>query len=530
MHTDTALNRSLRALADPWTLAWVLILLVNDHVLRVIAPSWITGKLGDVAWLAFAPIVVAVPLALVAPRRWSQRDRRVALLAWGLTGGLFAIVKAVPTATATFSAGFRGVFGWTPLLVCDPTDLLTLPALALAWRRWWKQASGPLHLPRRSWWVLGLAALATLANSGPPDEGIRCLVVTEEGILALPRHSYGITGTFVSTDGGLMWTEVPEDPESTGASCPARKGPWTLAVPESSTVYRFTPGQRIERSTDDGETWTVEFRLTGEEARMAYYASTRYNVQGGSGPNAAVIDPDSGNLVLAMGHEGVLVRTPAGEWTWAPVGEYHFESITGLDHLTVLLLGELQLAAAVALIATSWRTWRLFRRPGQAAVLVATLIVGFVAVVARPAHTTGYEAMIMNVLVIAVIVMALVFAIVAIVRLIGATGVNDGATRLRRRDQLLITAGLALGAAVVFLAPFVLWALSILPTYTLATSIAITLTAVALLGIAATGPYPAVGAPEADRVLETPTISSDGDTPESLEPEEPVDRSTPDEL
>ena len=49
-------------MSHPLTLLSILVLFINDHVLRIYWPSWVTGKIGDFAWLYFAPFTLAIVL------------------------------------------------------------------------------------------------------------------------------------------------------------------------------------------------------------------------------------------------------------------------------------------------------------------------------------------------------------------------------------------------------------------------------------------------------------------------------------
>ncbi len=505
--------RALRAVAQPWTLALVVLLLVNDHVLRVMMPSWVTGKLGDVAWLGFAPLVVAVPLALWPRARKGDRfnlpnrtdlgeDNRAIWVAIALVGIVFAVVKTVPAATSAFSTGFAAVFGWTPLLVCDPTDLLTLPALAIAWALWRAAGEGRQErvrrpampsagrgrIPRRAWWVLGLAALATLGNSGPPDEGILCLAARDGQLYAGPRHAYALTPAFVSADGGLTWRESdaswPLPPSGGGEvpssepACPAHDGPWTLPV--GRTLYRFAPGTGIDASSDDGATWTTAVALTGDDARVAYYQATRSNISGSPGPHDALVDPVTGNLVVAMGQEGALVHVaddpPTGGWQWVALGEYRFEPITRPGQVVTLLKGELGLLAAAVLVGIALGGWGVLRWPGRVfAVGVAIgILVALVAI--RPATVTGYAGVIVVGAVAVTVLAALPLAIIALARL-----GRSGAVAVVR------TLALGLDPGILGVVVFVLWALGVIPTYTTALWISVVALVVAWTAAASGG-------------------------------------------
>jgi hypothetical protein len=125
------------------TLAAVVLLLVNDWVLK---PLWrtgvlhgIAGKLSDIAGLAFAPVVLSAAIGLVlslAARLGARIDpsltRRRLLACIAATGLGFATVKLWPAA-ATFAAQTLSQLGRDATFSLDRTDLLTLPALAIAW-------------------------------------------------------------------------------------------------------------------------------------------------------------------------------------------------------------------------------------------------------------------------------------------------------------------------------------------------------------------------------------------------------------
>ena len=90
-------------------------------------------------------------------------------------------------------------------------------------------------------------------------------------------------------------------------------------------VYRFTQGQSVERSTDGGGSWVTEFTVTPlTEAQADYYISTTFACVTSlhQGPLNAIFDPATQNLVIGMGQEGALVRSPDGIYTWAAVGKY----------------------------------------------------------------------------------------------------------------------------------------------------------------------------------------------------------------
>ncbi|MBZ0234478.1 MAG: hypothetical protein K8M05_19260, partial [Deltaproteobacteria bacterium] len=126
------------------------LLVLNDRVLKAEVPSWLTGKLSDVAGLAVAPLVLtaAIDVALWLVSRagvkvdWTfRRWKLVAAIA--ATGAVFAAVKLWAPSSRALADLRAQVFGQARI-VTEPTDLVTLPALAFAW---WHGRRTLAHVP-----------------------------------------------------------------------------------------------------------------------------------------------------------------------------------------------------------------------------------------------------------------------------------------------------------------------------------------------------------------------------------------------
>lgn len=124
----------------PGALVAFVTLLANDWWAKRAYPSWITGKLSDVAGLVMAPLALTaaigallwVAMALGARIDPSLTRRRL-LFAIAAVAAPFVATKLSEAAAGAVAQGLA-FFGGHPRIVCDPTDLLALPALWIAWR------------------------------------------------------------------------------------------------------------------------------------------------------------------------------------------------------------------------------------------------------------------------------------------------------------------------------------------------------------------------------------------------------------
>lgn len=128
-------------LLHPGAALAVLTLALNDHWGKAAFPGLLTGKLSDLAGLAFFPLLLQAFVEL----RGAPPSRRGLGLLCVLTALGFSAVKTWPPAHLLYEHGLGWLqwparallFGATapvPVrLEADPTDLWTLPAVALAW-------------------------------------------------------------------------------------------------------------------------------------------------------------------------------------------------------------------------------------------------------------------------------------------------------------------------------------------------------------------------------------------------------------
>jgi hypothetical protein len=145
-------TRAAAGLLHPVPLVAMAVLALNDHWGKTAWPGWVTGKLSDVAGLAFFPLVLQAAWEVIGRRAPSRRTLVVATV---LTLGVFVSIKTLPAATTLWAwalGGLQWPARWlfvgtarpVPVAaVTDPTDLVALPAVALAvWAGWGRSGAG----------------------------------------------------------------------------------------------------------------------------------------------------------------------------------------------------------------------------------------------------------------------------------------------------------------------------------------------------------------------------------------------------
>lgn len=128
-------------------LAAMVILVINDHWGKAVAPGWATGKLSDFAGMLFFPLLLQAlwELGCAGIGRYTGPSRRVLVVAAISTAVVFAAINLWPLAGEAYRWGL-GALQWPALalytgdrpairpvhLTMDPGDVIALPMCGLA--------------------------------------------------------------------------------------------------------------------------------------------------------------------------------------------------------------------------------------------------------------------------------------------------------------------------------------------------------------------------------------------------------------
>ena len=377
MNDNRAFWKAFHSLTHPLSIMAILLLLVNDHWLRYVHPSWLTGKLGDFTWLIFAPFIAALLFSWFIPRTWKRQTQIVGCLSIGFIGIWIATAKTIPFVHELTTKTLYTIVGWEGQLRLDVTDLLTLPALIISGYIWHKASDEKVSLKPLAYVALGLGILGTVATSGPSyrdDYGITGVCQQEDKLFIETFSIYGNLKGFESSDGGLNWEEVSI--ENNGRFDCAKSVQLPISVENSLIIagkdlmFQWIPDQHIKLSEDGGNYWEIDYEFTVfQEQIRSIYRKIPYNggllfvpadhVKDNPSPLSAHYHGSSGNVIFAMGWNGLLVRTPQGQYHWITVGEYGLYDLSNFELIYPALLFEFWLAFALIFLIVVSSTARI---------------------------------------------------------------------------------------------------------------------------------------------------------------------------
>lgn len=468
LENNRVFARAVNLLAHPIVFGLLCLAFFNDHFLRIYYPSWLTGKLGDFIWLFLAPIPVIAVISWLFPIWANQRKSLALSVGLAVVFVVFVVGKcflgANELATRILSGALQAPFTTTP----DPTDAIALPALLLCF--WfWKLASskkGAFGLV-----ALPLIALLTMANAGMPDPGITCFSLQNQTVFAQAGYS-----TFSTMDGGMTWqTETMGESRLCQRPITEDEDDWLEIVSQGGKLYyRYQAGKSIEESIDNRNTWNtiLEFPPLSEAKKQYYLSSHQGYVKFSPGPLDAIVDPKTSNVIFAMGHQGVLVLQPNGDWAWATVGKYRaYHDFPNVVAFGTLLGTTVYLSIALGLLTLATLSLRWLRGPFRIVILALAWIGWLVVdIIFPPALALNYGTFISGAGIVGVFLLVIPLIIDFILRF------------YRHNPQtFLLVAGISAVATLLFIFPYVLWLFSTLPTLLWATGFGLPLGLTCLL-------------------------------------------------
>ena len=335
-------RRAASPLTHPLTLAALAVLLVNDIALKRAWPdAWATGKLSDLAWMIFAPPLLAYLLsflvdgrALGGLARFGALGRLAGFGALGGRAGFGAAYLGLPLLYAAFNtfepvhnAALRGlalVGGSSPGTPLDATDSVVIPfAMAAALWVWRRPPASPQSVRARlALLAMAVAALATVATSyAPPVEGVTAVWIGDDGNVNAraeedDRQFQNSDATlYESADGGYTWGLAGRTSFREQFTI-ARTSSGVAYVIDGTDVFRTDEGERefvysTEAFAKRSNVWLHIRDTRGHGSRTPTFT-----------PLAIAYDEASGNVIAAMGMRGVVVVAPDGTEREVVVGPF----------------------------------------------------------------------------------------------------------------------------------------------------------------------------------------------------------------
>lgn len=155
-------QNSIRCLQHPTTWVSIAVLLINDHILKNLCPSFLTGKLSDFSGLFFFPFIVALGLSLILAR-FKLTAKTIGIIAFASVGIWFILIKTVQPINS-LTTQMTLLFGFPSRFILDPTDVVAVPIMFPAWLIWGKYK--PVKSLKPAYIALAIGSLAAIATSG----------------------------------------------------------------------------------------------------------------------------------------------------------------------------------------------------------------------------------------------------------------------------------------------------------------------------------------------------------------------------
>ncbi|MBI9051699.1 MAG: hypothetical protein JEZ00_19905 [Anaerolineaceae bacterium] len=455
MINNPIIQKSIRFLTQPYTLLVLVIYAFNEFILQRYAPSWISGKLSDFAWLFIAPVILTLLLAWILPARLQKQSNSIAFLAYGITGLFFIGLKIVPPVHDFIMQSWMVIFRVPASVVMDATDLLALLMLSVSWYCLQGRHTNQNAGINQTTLIISIFAFLTLADAPMYDAGIHDLYTYDHQLVAQSHRS-----NFCSQDGGLHWKQCNFSDEDREILLQREMGFDTHVYnPDTQIYYRFSDTRLIEQSTDNGETWRYTYfhdNLTNiEKYYLEHYAPY------GSMPTVGgdiLHDQDSGNVLFTLGKNGIIIVDKNQSFLQIGIDEYLPKEKTDQSFFEILIAPYVFPSIIIAIILFSIQM--LGHKNFWYRLLIALsfgvwfLSYDLFSALVRTPDTDDLTVTFMISIIFITIVMLLIFSILSLL---------DTITQQKRKWYLPILQ--TLPAGILFFLTYYLWFIEVIPSH-----------------------------------------------------------------
>ena len=467
MKANSILNKALGQLSHPISLTALGVYAITIFVLQNLSPNWLTGKLGDFAWMFLAPLALTALLAWVLPKRYNEHAFPFAVISTVL---VFVLMKATPF-NAGIVSGLEKLTGYPVSVVRDASDLLALTVVPVTIWFWYRPQFKIRTTYPAGVIVMAVLALLTLADSAAPKLGITSIEFGDGIITACG----GYYGNFQSSDGGQIWQ--PSDVKCQEMVTSPKYGEAVQDPTDGNIQYRFKSGF-IERSADGGKNWQADYQWTihSEAERLYYITSKKSWSISMQTPFSAAVQPETGDIFFAMGYEGILKRTKGTQpnYTWITVGEYQKVNYRKSELLFNMLYGEWMLAVAAGGVGVTMLDIKSHPGKFKKALLILCMIgMTGCALIFPPAPTLAGPYF-------GSFVQMGLFILLLLMLSLTVNGLVNAGIRSKRLLRVYIIGFLVI--TILTFAPYSLWIYNIIPLYKNSTFAAIALAILSIVG------------------------------------------------
>jgi hypothetical protein len=448
-------RKATALLYQPLTIFSILILFINDHLLRIYFPSWITGKLGDIAWLYFSPFALAALISLIIPHSQKYRSKLIPAISFGLIFSLFTFANTSIYFNQLLVQFASSLFKTAIIITLDPSDLLALPSLGIACIHWREFKPQPGNSYQPAFLLLSICTLLTIANSSYVDSGIVCVNIHDGKLIAAANTRQ----IFESDDSGYTWQGIPAlDYEFCDPWKSEQQNFFNLN--DGQILYRISDSGLFEISENGGDQWSITFQsVILSQAEITYINQTGVFPYS-PGPFSAVYDPETGNVIFAMGDAGILIHQSDGAWIEVPIDNYNRPVLTN-SKIPNLISLEIALAISFLLIC-SLAPYLLFKAKIWQRVLLLLFFMGFLflPIWMKPALVQVGYGKVIAFFIPVFLICTFIFALLTVFF-----------DRKNMLSYLPLPVLIGFIGSLVFITPFFLWGLNIIPSYEISLAI-----------------------------------------------------------